>query len=186
MLTQSLPIALGIAIATVAIWIWNSQTSFRSQKIADYQNNAPVFDIMRALDGPMVAEGLIYDFRGRVVSRFVAQMQIDWTGRQGVMSETFSYDTGRTQNRKWTITMGDGGEFTATAPDILGIAQGEQAGNAVRLRYRIRLPRDVGGHVLDVVDWMYLTQNDVIMNKSEFRKFGIKVGELIATFRKLS
>ena len=45
------------------------------------------------------------------------------------------------------------------------------------------LPEDAGGHILDVTDWMYLTENGAIMNRSEMRKFGVKVVELIATMR---
>ena len=51
------------------------------------------------------------------------------------------------------------------------------------LKYRIRLAKDAGGHVLDVTDWMYLTDNGVIMNRSEMRKYGLKVAELVATIR---
>ncbi len=53
----------------------------------------------------------------------------------------------------------------------------------MRLDYRIRLPEQAGGHVLDVTDWMYLMENGAIMNRSQFRKFGIKVAELVATMR---
>ena len=51
------------------------------------------------------------------------------------------------------------------------------------LRYKIRLTPEAGGHVLDVIDWMYLMENGTIMNRSQFRKFGIKVAELVATMR---
>jgi hypothetical protein len=53
----------------------------------------------------------------------------------------------------------------------------------VVLRYRIRLTPEAGGHVLDVTDWMYLLENGTIINRSQFRKFGIKVAELVATMR---
>ena len=51
------------------------------------------------------------------------------------------------------------------------------------LQYKIVLPEESGGHTLNVTDWMYLTENGAILNKSELRKFGIKVAELIATMR---
>ena len=51
------------------------------------------------------------------------------------------------------------------------------------LNYRIKLAEEAGGHALDVTDWMYLTSNGSIMNRSQFRKFGIKVAELVATMR---
>ena len=50
--------------------------------------------------------------------------------------------------------------------------------------YRLRLPEESGGHVLDAVDWMYLTPNGTVVNRSQFRKFGIKVAELVATMRR--
>ena len=79
--------------------------------------------------------------------------------------------------------MGNDGHFTATAEDIIGTGTGRQLGAMVQLSYRIRLPEDAGGHVLDVTDWMYLMENGTILNRSEMRKFGIKVAELIATMR---
>ena len=42
-----------------------------------------------------------------------------------------------------------------------------------------------GGWVLDVTDWMYLMENGTIINRSQFRKFGIKVAELVATMRQV-
>ena len=69
------------------------------------------------------------------------------------------------------------------ANDIIGTARGRQAGSAARLTYRIRLPDSAGGHVLDVVDWMYLAPGGAIVNRSQFRKFGFKVAELVAVMR---
>ena len=37
--------------------------------------------------------------------------------------------------------------------------------------------------MLDVVDWMYLAPNGTILNRSQMRKFGITVAELVATVR---
>lgn len=34
-----------------------------------------------------------------------------------------------------------------------------------------------------VTDWMYLADNETIVNRSQFRKFGFKVAELVATMR---
>jgi hypothetical protein len=56
-------------------------------------------------------------------------------------------------------------------------------GSAARLTYRIRLTEEAGGHVLSVTDWLYLMDNGTLMNRSQMRKFGITVAELIATIR---
>jgi len=126
---------------------------------------------------------VIFGPLGRVSSRFVADFDARWEGDTGTMTERFRYDSGRVQEREWTLVLGGNGRISARAADLVGRGRGRQAGSAVHLAYRIRLPEDAGGHVLDVVDWMYLTPNGTIMNRSQFRKFGIKVAELVATMR---
>ena len=68
---------------------------------------------------------------------------------------------------------------------MIGTGNGWQKGDADCLTYQIRLPESAGGHVLNTTDWMYLLQNGAIINRSQFRKFGFKVGELVATMRKV-
>jgi len=157
--------------------------SFASQRIGDYADTGPVMDIRQRMSGPMISEGVIYGPTGRVVSRFVADMNGVWDGDKGTMSESFRYADGTAQERLWHLSMGAGGTFTGTADDIIGTAEGEQAGAVAHLHYRIRLPEAAGGHVLDVTDWLYLMENGTIMNRSEMRKFGFKVAELVATIR---
>ena len=100
------------------------------------------------------------------------------------IDEHFVYDDNTTQDRTWTITLGETGHFTATAPDVKGTAKGRNVGATVQSKYTIRLPDDVGGHLLNTVDWMYLTGDGTIINRSQFRKFGVKVAELVATIRR--
>jgi hypothetical protein len=179
----NLMIFAGILIAALAYVGINQFTSFRAQKPVNYAGQLPKFDIREVLNGEMITEGMIYGPTGKANTRFVATMTAQWNGDTGTMAEHFVYSSGHEQDRKWAFVMEQNGEFTATAPDIIGTAEGQQMGPTVRLRYRIQLPEDAGGHVLDVVDWMYLLDNGSVMNRSEFRKFGIKVAELVATFR---
>ena len=101
----------------------------------------------------------------------------------GTLTEDFTYSNGRQQQRKWFITLGENGAFTATADDIVGTATGQVSGAAVQMFYTIILPPEAGGQKLDVTDWIYLTRDGALMNRSELRKFGIKVAELVATMR---
>lgn len=174
-----LGMALMAALAALRGRLW----SFRAQTPADLAGKAPTFDIRRYLSGPILCEGVIFGPTGRVASRFVADMLGTWDGDTGTLTERFRYDTGRLQSRAWTLELAPGGAIRATAPDIIGTGIGKAEGAGVRLCYRIRLDAAAGGHVLDVIDWMYLMENGTIMNRSQFRKFGILVAELIATLR---
>ena len=159
--------------------------TFPAQRPKDYAGKDPQFDLRHHLSGPMQCDGVIFGPTGRVTSRFVAQMHGTWSGNVGTLSEVFHYDSGSVQNRAWTLALGNAGDITATAPDVVGTGIGRAEGPTVVLRYRIRLTPEAGGHVLDVVDWMYLLDNGTIMNRSQFRKFGIKVAELVATMRRV-
>lgn len=157
--------------------------SFSAQRPEDYAEGEAQFDIRTHLNGPMLCEGVIYGPSGRVTSRFVGDFNAVWEGNTCIMAEHFKYDTGTTQDREWRLKIGNDGRIDATAPDVVGNGTGMQLGSAVQLQYRIKLPDEAGGHVLDTVDWMYLAPNGTIVNRSQFRKFGIQVAELVATIR---
>jgi hypothetical protein len=186
--SRVMKLVLILAVAALAIVLAQRIAfSFMAQRPADYTGTTPVFDVRRHLGGQMLSEGIIYGPTGRVTTRFVAEMDGRW-GDDGTatLAETFRYASGTTQQREWRITMRPDGSFTATADDIIGEAVGEPSGATLRMRYRIRLPESAGGWVMDVTDWLYLSENGVILNRSQFRKFGIKLAELVATIRPAS
>jgi hypothetical protein len=173
-----------IILATLALALGlRYATGFRAQRPQHYGASTPVFDVREVLKGPMLCEGVIYGPFGRVTTRFVAQMHAEWQGNEGCMTEEFRYDSGTVQHREWTLKLSDDGQIQATAPDLIGIGYGQQSGATVMLAYDIKLTEEAGGHALKVTDWMYLMENGAIMNRSQFRKFGFKVAELVATMR---
>ncbi len=177
-------ILLGVVLAIGAVWARGRYTGFLSQTPEDYaEGRAGQFDIRTHLNGPIVCEGVIYGPLGRVSSRFAADFDAYWEGNTGVMREVFRYDDGSTQERAWNLQIGNDGKIKALASDVVGDGEGHQSGDTVQLKYKLRLPEASGGHVLDVVDWMYLAPNGTIINRSQFRKYGIKVAELVATMR---
>ena len=176
---------IGAAVVLAAVALRSRYASFQAQTPADYAGLGPQFDLRQHLSGPLQCEGMIYGPTGRVTTRFVADMDGKWEGNTGTLSEVFRYDSGTVQHRAWTLALGNAGTITATAADVVGLGAGRVEGPGVVLRYRIRLTPEAGGHVLDVTDWMYLMENGTIMNRSQFRKFGIKVAELVATMRRV-
>jgi hypothetical protein len=176
--------ALAGALTVIAVLVLRSRfASFQAQVPEDYRDKGPAFDLRQHLSGPIQCEGVIFGPTGRVASRFVADMDGSWNGPNGTLSEVFRYDSGAVQHRAWSLDLQPDGRIIATAPDVVGVGFGRVEGSSVMLSYRIRLTPEAGGHVLDVTDWMYLMENGTIMNRSQFRKFGIKVAELVATMR---
>ncbi|WP_278923375.1 MULTISPECIES: DUF3833 family protein [Pseudophaeobacter] len=158
--------------------------SFRAQNPADYKDSGPSFVLQEHLSGRLQSEGLIFGPKGDMTNSFVAEMVGEWDGDTGTLTENFTYSNGKTQQRKWYLRMDSASTFTATADDIVGEGKGVISGSTVKLSYLITLPEESGGYTLEATDWMYLTENGVIMNKSEMRKYGIKVAELLATMHR--
>ncbi|MGR3617253.1 MAG: DUF3833 domain-containing protein [Paracoccaceae bacterium] len=170
-------------LALLALFAQSMFLSFRAQSPEGYASTNPTFVLKTHLSGPILSEGLIYGPTGKMTNSFVAKMVGEWDGDTGTLSEEFTYSNGKQQSRKWFLKLGEGSTFTATADDIVGEAHGIVSGSTIKMEYKIMLPEEAGGHTLAVTDWLYLTENGVIMNKSEMRKFGVKVAELIATMR---
>jgi hypothetical protein len=181
--TTFVSVLIGVLLTLAVIGLRQRYASFTAQRPADYVGKGPVFDLRQHLAGPIDCEGVIFGPTGRVTSRFVASMNGTWAGDTGTLAEEFHYDSGTVQHRAWTLRLGPDGGIIATAPDVVGEGSGRVEGSGVVLTYRIRLTPEAGGHILDVTDWMYLMDNGTIMNRSQFRKFGIQVAELVATMR---
>lgn len=176
-------VLLGCTLMIILGYLKRKYFDFDAQLPADYAEGEQ-FDLRTHLNGPISCEGVIYGPLGRVTTRFVGDFDAVWTGNSGVMKEHFRYSDGTEQHREWRLTLGNDGRIRALADDVVGDGTGSQIGSAVQLKYRIRLPEESGGHVLDTTDWMYLAPNGAIVNRSQFRKFGIKVAELVATMRR--
>ncbi|MBY5933162.1 DUF3833 domain-containing protein [Tateyamaria omphalii] len=175
---------VGAVFVLLIGWSRSRYADFLAQSPEDYAlGNGPQFDVRTHLNGPIICEGVIFGPTGRVSSRFVGEFDCKWEGNTGVMDEVFTYDDGSQQTRAWRLTIGNDGKILARADDVVGDGSGQQSGNSVQLKYKFRLPEASGGHVLDTVDWMYLAPNGTIVNRSQFRKYGIKVAELVATMR---
>ena len=177
--------ALIMQLALALVLLKERFAGFAAQTVEDYAAGTPMIDLREHLNGPIKCDGVIYGPLGRVTSRFSADFHAKWDGNRGVMTEHFRYDSGTTQDREWRLELGKDGSVKADADDLVGQGTGQQKGNAVKLNYNIRLPDEAGGHVLGVTDWMYLAPDGVIVNRSVFRKFGIKVAELVATMRRV-
>lgn len=184
-MTSVFGVILGMILTMGLILLVQRFTGFMAQRSEDYAEGEPVFDLRTHLNGPIECEGVIYGPLGRVASRFVGKFHAQWDGNRGVMKEHFQYDSGNIQDREWQLVLGNDGAIKADAEDLEGQGHGQQMGSAVKLQYRIRLPEEAGGHVLGVTDWMYLAPDGTIVNRSQFRKFGIKVAELVATMRRV-
>lgn len=149
-----------------------------------YRTEKPVLDLQRYFDGTVDAWGMFEDRSGAVIKRFTVRIDARWQGDVGTLDEHFVYSDGTTQRRVWTITRRADGSYRGTADDVVGEATGVAAGNALRWRYVMALPVDGKTYHVDFDDWMYLIDDQVMLNRSVMSKWGVRLGVVSLSFRR--
>lgn len=170
--------------AVLAITIILGLAGCAGVDIGAYREDKPVLDLQRYFTGTIDAWGIFQDRSGKVVKRFVVVIDAKWEGEVGTLDERFTYSDGTTQRRVWTITKLDAQRYKGTADDVVGEAVGEAGGNALRWRYVLALPVDGKVYHVNFDDWMFLMDDQVMLNRSAMSKFGFRLGEVILSFKK--
>jgi hypothetical protein len=152
---------------------------------ADYAGQQPTLDLRQYFNGKLLAHGIVTDRGGKVVQRFTVALTGSWVGDDGTLDEQFSYADGRREQRVWRITRGADGRYTGRAGDVLGEASGQAAGNALNWRYTLQLPVDGRTWEIAFDDWMFLVDDQVMLNRAVMSKFGIRLGEVLLSFQRL-
>jgi len=150
-----------------------------------YEKEKPLLDLSHYLNGPLVAYGMFQNRKGEVVKRFHVKMMGTWSNNVGRLEEDFIYSDGTKQRRVWTITRLDDHTYTGTADDVVGVAHGEAYGNALNWRYTLALPVDDQVYNVKFDDWMFLIDDEVMLNRAVMSKWGFRLGEVTLSFKKI-
>ena len=149
-----------------------------SSKIEDYAGTTPALELDEFFRGELVAFGMVQDRSGRVLRRFKVDMVASWKDNQGILEENFVYDDGERQRRTWRLEKHADGRYTGTAGDVVVPAEGRTRGYALNWRYTLAVPVDGRVWNIDFNDWMYLLDEDRLINRAEMTKWGFNVGEV--------
>ncbi|EAR60731.1 DUF3833 domain-containing protein [Neptuniibacter caesariensis] len=154
-----------------------------SATIDEYQGTEPKLQLEQFFSGQLEAYGIVQDRSGKVLRRFRADIVGKWEENRGVLDENFVFADGEMQHRCWRLAK-EGSHYSGVAADVLGKATGEVKGHALNWRYTLQVP--IGEKVWDIQlnDWMYLVDEENLINRASMSKFGIDVGEITLFIRK--
>jgi hypothetical protein len=155
-------------------------------KIADIPVTDKVLKIEEYFQGNSRAYGILFDRSGTPQRHFTVDLVGTWDEETKtlVLDEDFVFDDGEKSQRKWVIKSLGNNRYSGTAPDVIGVAQGEARGNALRWSYVLQVPYKGSTIDLTLDDWMFLAEDDVMINRATMSKFGVKVGEIVISFKK--
>ncbi len=151
---------------------------------ADYAAEKPLLDLKTYFNGELLAHGIFTDRAGKVLRRFTVKMTGTWSGNQGTLDERFTYSDGKTERRVWRLVDEGNGRWSGRADDVVGVAEGRSAGNALNWTYTLSLPVDGKVYEVQFDDWMYLMDDRVMLNRARMSKFGFHLGDVTLSFTK--
>lgn len=149
-----------------------------------YKEAKPVLDLEKYFVGTTDAWGMFQQRDGAVLKRFHVILDGRKINGQLVLDERFTYDDGSTQQRIWRLTKQTDGSWRGLADDVKGEAIGHIAGNALNWSYTLLLPVDGKIYEMQMDDWMYLMDDDNMINRASMRKFGIEFGQVTLFLRR--
>lgn len=150
-----------------------------------FAESGPRFEPDRYFEGPVRSWGVMENRRGNPRSRFRTEMLGRREGDILVVTQDFTFEDGRTQQRVWRIRRVDEHRYEATAPDVIGVAPGEAYGNTFHWEYTLAVnPRNVFTRVR-MHHWMYLqADGTTLINRVVITKLGLVIGETTEHFHR--
>ena len=161
-----------------------SVASCGSVDVARYADQQPALNLEHFFSQPVKAWGMFQKRSGEVVKRFEVNIVSRREGNNLILDERFQYSDGTRQRRVWTLTPEGQGRWSGRADDVVGVAQGQIAGNTLHWRYRLNLPVDGSTYEMSMDDWMFLMDEDTLINRTTMSKFGVEVGQVTLFFRR--
>lgn len=167
----------------VAMCVAILMTGCASVTPQDYAKESPKLDLATYFNGTVDGWGMVQDRSGKVLRRMYVVLDCKWNGNEGVLDESFQWSDGKTEKRVWKIRK-DGDRYIGTAGDVIGEANGEASGNALRWNYILALPVGDSSYQMSMDDWMWMIDEKTMANRTTMSKFGVKVAEISIFFRK--
>jgi len=150
-----------------------------------YVVQQPTFALFDFFEGNVTAWGIVQNRSGQTVQRFRADINGEIKADTLVLDETFTYFLGDgLKKREWTITQKTPQTYQGEASDIIGKAKGKVSGNALNWQYQMDLP--VGGNSYRVKfdDWMWMVDDQTLINRAYIKKFGLVMAEVTLFMQK--
>jgi len=153
-------------------------------KPEDYKSTKPIIKIEEYFQGNVKAWGMLQGRSGIVKRKFMADMKGEFDGKNLILDETFIWNDGEKQERRWTIKKVGDNTYEGTAPDVVGVAKGISFGSAFKFEYKLLVPYKNKKIKIKFDDWIFKQDEKTAINKATLTKFGFKVGELTVFFKK--
>ena len=155
-----------------------------TKNLDNFSNVEPKFNLFNYFKGQTEAWGIFEDRFGNIKKQFKVNITGTLEGNYLRLNEEFMYKDGKNESRIWNIKKINEYNYQGTANDIEGVAKGKSKGNALNWKYHMNIKVKEKNILVHFDDWMYLQENNILINKAKVTKWGFKVGEVLLFFSK--
>ena len=152
--------------------------------LKNFENETPKLVLEDYFDGKTKAWGMFHDRFGNLKRSFKVDITGTIDNNTLTLDEKFIYNDGEKESRIWSIKILGNNKYSGTADDVIGEATGISSGNALNWKYKLNLKVKESTVVVDFDDWMFLQDDNILMNRAEVKKWGIVLGVVSITFKK--
>jgi hypothetical protein len=129
--------------------------------------------------------GVFFDRFGDLKTSFTVDLTGEWDGKVLTLTEQLLYKNGDKLTRVYTFEKKNDHEYIGHTPDVVGDIRIEVYGNTMKWVYDLNQDIDDSKVLLHFNDWMHLQPDGIILNRAYASKFGIGLGEVFMSIRKV-
>lgn len=155
-----------------------------SLRPAQFAGAGPTLDPVAWFTGQTRSWGVIENRAGEPKSRFHTLLTGRTAGNGIVLTQDFTFEDGRHQQRIWHLKHTGSHRYEATAADVVGPALGEAYGNAFHWEYTLQLTPGNPLSRVHMNDWMYLTDDNTLINRVVMTKLGVTLVQTTEYFHR--
>lgn len=159
-------------------------TGCTTMRPEDFAGTGPEFRVEDYFQGKTRAWGIVQDRGGKPIRYFTVDIQGGWENDEFVLREDFVFRDGERSQRVWRIRKLDDHTYEGRADDVVGTATGSRYGNALNWQYDLLITVQSRQIKVHFNDWMFLHEDDVLVNRATMTKFGFRVGEITLFFQR--
>ncbi|MEL7028483.1 MAG: DUF3833 family protein [Pseudomonadota bacterium] len=151
---------------------------------ASEQFGAEAFVLEEFFNGEVSAWGVFQTRFGDTKRSFSMDINGDWDGERLTLDERVVYEDGEEGDRVWIFRKTGPDRYEGLTEDVPGVSTGIVIGNEIRWTYDFRLKVGSKGMTFAFDDRMFLMPGGVVLNRVVIRKFGVRIGDLTASFHR--
>jgi len=172
-----------VAVFFCVVLLWGCG----SMNIHDFEGKEPRFLPEEYFEGRLRGHGVFFDRFNDLRRSFVIDLEGTVEGDLVLLKEHLKYDDGEEIHRTYKIRKVNEHNYVATSESgLVGEANITSYGNALQWRYNYSQKIGNRNWVLRFDDWMFLQNEELVLNRARVTKWGINVGDLFMSISKVT